>query len=268
LSGGLSQGGAENPEGEYSRIKVEMNEMARTLGGVVERTNLIPKIKTELTEFKGKFDSINENVGSLSKEFEGFGEFRTRVEGYESTVKGWVKKGVVGFFGLIVAIIGSAYYVGGGVNGLKSDISDSKDSAKRLEVSVGKIETQIEKTDERQRASEKERMIAEGQLAASLIAMKTKLDGAPDASKLSEGIAKAISDGNKSIRQDIAEATKKSVVDLIQDPRFAEVITRPVRETVGLVRTIVSPVQYFLQLPKEAGTGDPGDWSGEGGGTE
>ena len=30
---------------------------------------------------------------------------------------------------------------------------------------------------------------------------------------------------------------------------------------------IVSPVQYFLQLPKETGAEHPGDWSREGGGT-
>ena len=29
---------------------------------------------------------------------------------------------------------------------------------------------------------------------------------------------------------------------------------------------IVSPVQYFLQLPEEAGAEHPGDWSREGGG--
>jgi hypothetical protein len=31
---------------------------------------------------------------------------------------------------------------------------------------------------------------------------------------------------------------------------------------------IVSPVQYFLQLPKETGAGHPGDRSREGDGTE
>jgi len=71
-----------------------MGELARQLTDVVDRVTPLTISLSDVSEQVHNLRSMAEDIHGLREEFRGFGDFRTRIEGYEATAKRWIIRAV------------------------------------------------------------------------------------------------------------------------------------------------------------------------------
>lgn len=125
---------------------------------IAEMTTALEKVASEVEATRATHLALADDVRALRGEFAGFGDFRKRIEGYEEKVSGLAKSYalkaiytiVATTIAIVVAVAGSAYYLGSRttemsvkVDQLTTSVKDLNETSKGVSRDIGDLRAKV-----------------------------------------------------------------------------------------------------------------------------